>query len=1119
MPRAFVGRDRELAELLAALQDAASGRGSLFLIAGAPGIGKTALADQLAMFAVERGVRVVWGRCWDGGGAPPYAPWTQIIRALVRNYDDDVTCWNLGSGALYIARLVPEITDRLPEAAAVIPSPDSEAARFSLFDAIGRLFRSVSSVEPLMLVLDDIHAADSASLLLLRFLARDVRGSRMLVVGTFRDVDMTRSADGVELLGDLIRDAELLNLQGLSSAETRDLVTILSRAVRSAEKVTAIQEVTEGNPLFVREIVRLLGSRDELQRPGGLTVPIPDSVRAVIQQRLVPLSADAVQMLAAASVVGRDFDLSLVGVASDLSTNGLLGGLSEAVALGLVAEEPVAVGRYRFSHALFREVIYQQIPIPARMQIHRRVGEAIERQFGPDSAEHLGELAHHFANSGPGGDAKACEYAIRAGERAMHSHAYEQAAGHFRQALRLQESAGADENVHCELLLRLGAGQAGAGDYQHARQSYLEAAEIARNVGAPQHLATAALGFGEPQVEGSLVNRQLIELLKEALRVLSPEDHPLRARLLARLSVEYTFSEDTALREPLSQEALDMARRLGDTAALGSTLRARWTALWIPDRLDERSALAEEMIHLAWQAGDREMELLGRARRASCSLEAGHAQSAEADIAAHARLADELRMPVHQWNSTTMRGMLALLHGSFDEAEQLAQQALSLQPDRPTAQFANLYQLALIRWEQDRLGELRSAWQRLVEQFPQVALARAWLALVEVQVGHDDIARTELRTVVNALADPPRDGLWLPTLPVASLVCARLNDSDAAASLYPILLPYAERNITFGVPQPVICLGSASLHLALLATVTCRWEVAETHFAAAQLAHDRLRARAFHARADYESARMLIRRGRATDRGQAERLLDRALGTASVLGMAEMESQVQRLRQLATSHGVTADRAADIVGQADLARGNLFRREGDYWTIAYQGKLVRLRDAKGLHYLARLLANPGRELHAVDIEAEAAPIAHPAASSPRYWGQNAELEVRTDLGDAGELLDTQAKAAYKARLRELQAELDEAESFNDPGRVIQAREEMDFLVSELARAVGLGGRNRRAASHAERARLNVTRAIRSAIANIDRANQSLGQHLSTTIRTGRYCSYTPDPRVTIDWEL
>jgi len=316
-----------------------------------------------------------------------------------------------------------------------------------------------------------------------------------------------------------------------------------------------------------------------------------------------------------------------------------------------------------------------------------------------------------------------------------------------------------------------------------------------------------------------------------------------------------------------------------------------------------------------------------------------------------------------------------------------------------------------------------------------------------------------------------------------------------------------------------MCLGAASLHLALLATVMCRWELAETHFTTAQVEHDRLRARAFCARIDYEWARMLIRRGRAADRAQAEHLLDRALGAASALGMAEVENQVQRLRQLVTSHGVTADQAADIVGQADLAASNFFRSEGDYWTIAYEGKMVRLRDSKGLHYLARLLANPGRELHAVDIEAEAAPVAPPAASSLRHWGQNAELGVRADLGDAGELLDTQAKAAYKARLQELQTELDEAESFNDAGRATRAREEMDFLVTELARAVGLGGRDRRAASHAERARLNVTRAIRSAIANIDRANQPLGRHLSTTIRTGRYCSYAPDPRAPIDWEL
>jgi hypothetical protein len=192
--------------------------------------------------------------------------------------------------------------------------------------------------------------------------------------------------------------------------------------------------------------------------------------------------------------------------------------------------------------------------------------------------------------------------------------------------------------------------------------------------------------------------------------------------------------------------------------------------------------------------------------------------------------------------------------------------------------------------------------------------------------------------------------------------------------------------------------------------------------------------------------------------------------------------------------------------------GNTFRREGEYWTVAYGGSVVRLKDSKGLRHLARLLAHPGRELHVVDLEA--------ADGSPAGSGEPAgagELEGRRDLGDAGAMLDATAKAAYKARLGELRAEIEEAEGCNDPARAAKARDELDFLVAELARAVGLGGRDRRAASHAERARLNATRAIRAAMANLARANPALGRHLSATIRTGRYCSYTPDPRTPISW--
>jgi hypothetical protein len=233
------------------------------------------------------------------------------------------------------------------------------------------------------------------------------------------------------------------------------------------------------------------------------------------------------------------------------------------------------------------------------------------------------------------------------------------------------------------------------------------------------------------------------------------------------------------------------------------------------------------------------------------------------------------------------------------------------------------------------------------------------------------------------------------------------------------------------------------------------------------------------------------------------------------------EGHVARLGEM-----VSAGRRGDLVEDAPTqtagrpfeAGRNLFRREGEYWTIAYEGAVVHLRDAKGLRHLARLLADPGREFHVVDLEAADGQPAPPARRRSRAGGGEPELVARRDLGDAGLLLDATAKAAYQARLAEFEEELEEAERFNDSARVALARQEREFLVRELGRAVGLGGRDRRAASHAERARLNATRAIRAAMANLARANPALGRHLAVTIRTGRYCAYTPDPRLPIAWE-
>jgi AAA ATPase domain len=1111
--RAFVGRDREVAELLAGLEDAVGGRGRLFMVFGEPGIGKTWLAEHVATHAIRQGTRVLWGRCWEGGGAPPFWPWRQMIRALAEDLDQQaLTAW-LGTGAAQVAQLVPGLADRVGTTTTpAVPSPGSDAARFLLFEAVTGLFRRAASAQPLLLILDDLHAADEPSVLLLQFLARELRGARLLVVATCREVVVRGPAGIGEAVGELVREGQLLNLRGLDRGAVRALIETLSGVVPSQARVAAVHERTEGNPLFVREAVRLLATEAALEWPGR-AVPIPGTIRAVIGRRLAPLSADAVQVLSAAAVVGREFDLSLVGPASDLPAERVLGGLSEAVALG-IAEEP-GTGGYRFSHALIGEVLYERLPIPARMQLHQRVGEAIERQYGTGTGAHLAELARHFAEAAAAGEAtKALAYARRAGDRAMGVYAYEQAAVEYQRALRALSFAGPDEPVRCELLLRLGAAQARAGNYQQAKDSCLQAAEIGRRLGAPEQLARAALGFGERQVEGGLVNRQLVALLQEALDALGPKDSALRARLLARLSLEFTFSDETDRIESLSREAVAMARRLADPAALRTALDSRWMAVWGPDGLEERTALAEEVLQRAWETGDREMELDGHAVRAACSLERGDTRALQAEIAAHARLTEELPMAVHRWAATTMGVLQALLHGSFEDAERLADEALSLQPRRPNVMFSHLVQVALLRWEQGRLGELRGVLQAVVDQFPRAAFARAWLSLADAELGDDDDARRGLRSLTEQLPQQPRNGIWLPAVALAAVLSTRLNEPEAAGSLYPLLGPYAGHVVAFTASQPVVCYGSASFYLGLLATAPASWAEAAGHFEAAVAAHHRLGARPWLARSRYEYARMLLARGQAADRHRALGLLDRALASASSLGMAAVAEQAKAL-QAAQAGGPPP--AQPTAAAAGVAR-NLFRREGEYWTVAYDGEVVRLKDAKGLRHLARLLAQPGRELLATDLEAADRGPAAAAPVGPGGRARGGELEARPDLGDAGALLDAEAKAAYRARLEELRAELEEAEGFNDPERAARARAEREFLTAELARAVGLGGRDRRAASHAERARLNATRAIRGAIANLARANPSLGRHLAATVRTGRYCSYVPDPRAPIAWE-
>lgn len=1091
--RLFIGRDAEMAELSAGLRDAIGGRGGLFLIAGEPGIGKTMLAEQLAALAEAQGALTLWGRCWEGGGAPAYWPWTQILRPLMepRNSDD--------AGLVQL----------LPELSASESAPRPASTRFGLFAAVAALLERASSERPLLVILDDLHAADPASLLLLRFVAGGLRGRRLLIIATYRGLEAER-ADLAEALGALVRDGHGIRLQGFDRTEAARYVERLTGSAASADEVSRICDATGGNPLFIREMVRLMKTG---AGGGWRGAGLSEGIRAVIQQRLAALGADAVRVLSVAAVLGQDFELPLVGRVAGLDADQVRQAIAQAERLDLVGRVPGSDSSLRFSHGLAREVLYGDLPGAARRELHASVAAAIEQMYGADLKRHFGELAYHYAQTAAGGPSpKAAEYARRAGDRALASYAYEEAIHQYRRALDAVAMPSPDESLVCALLLRLGEAQARSGSYQEARGTFVRAADVARRLGDSEALAGAALGVGDPQVEGGIVDQQLLALLREALEALSPQDGALRARLLARLSLELTFADDPALREnlrdSLSRDALAMARRLEDPGALSIALRARWLARWAPDGLEERSALSEDMLVLARDADDRELELVARARRITCSMEAGDTLAVETDIAAHARLAEELRMPYHEWAAVTMRAGWALLQGSFDAAESLAERASMLLAGRPNARLAHLNQTTIIRWEQGRLAELREIWQAMAERFPQAGISRGWLVLADCEEGREDAAAMRLRTLVDALPELPRNGLWLASLAVAALAAARLRDRDAASALYPLLRPYADRTIVIMMPHPTASFGSAELYLGLLAAAAARWDEAGEHFGAALRTNAALGAAAFLARTQCAYAGMLSSPGHATDQARARSLLDQAAAAADRLGMTSLLRDCARLRQ---PQGEAAP-AAPASGER-----NVLRREGEYWTVAYDDSTVRLRDSKGLRLIARLLGAPGREVHAVDLEAEAAPKPKPQAVPQRP--EPTGMTVRAGLGDAGELLDARAKAEYKSRLDDLREDLEEAERFNDTARAAKIKAEIDFLIRELARAVGLGGRDRKAASHAERARLNVTRAIRAALDNIARVHPALGRHLRSTIRTGMYCSYTPDPRAPITWEL
>lgn len=1059
-PAVVVGRDAELRTVSAALSQLEQGHGQSIFLSGEPGIGKSTLARLAAAAAESRGIPVFWGFAWETGGAPAYWPWTQLLRPMVERFVPG-------------AELTDKLGQVLPETA---PNRDlqlqPEQARFLLLEAVRALLESFARHTPLMLIFEDLHAADNDSLQMLQHVAKHLPSMPVLLLGTFREVDARTSQDTAPLWKS-VRDANVLRLKRLAEDDVRQYLKDTGSTADDTF-VKRLFDATAGNPLFVEELTEMLAKQGAATTG---TMRLPATVQQVIGQQLGQLPTAICEALATASVLGRNFNLLALVELTGGDRHSLTGAMRTALEADIVT--PLSAERWEFTHVLYRDVLYQDLEPSRREELHRSRAETLRRRIDAGESERWAELATHLDATGSDFRNKAIHAWREAGRRAAARLAFDEAVRSFQRALQtFGDGPRFPPAERYALILDLASALLTKGDVDAGRQLCREAYTIACALQDAGLMSEAALTYGSVIVVAK-VDRELVAMLQESLAVLPDEDTVTRARVSARLAAAMQPALDPSEPMRMAWEAIALARTTGDERVLYDVLKSAVSALMDFAVADERVPLNQEVAALARRFGDIPGEFRSNLRLMIDASELGERAMMDDIIETCARIAQRIRLPHYQWRVASAHAMQAMIEGQFqkaskflDEAEQLAEEAgdLGARMTIPLQRFVILYD-----WDSPQATRFEVIQRQLSEVFatmPDAEIyARPLFASYFYRTGKTETGRSITDEYLIQRIFAGGDRFCVARLGEVALM---QGDLALAARVLRKLRPYESRCATMGLMGSHWA-GPVDYTMGILCVALERYDEAGTHFDAALEIARRMRAQPMVARI-YEGKSKL-----------AQLLGD----TEAARRYATESDKIARRLHLRSTQGAPADTTNDPAPAAsDIDHDNFaMRLEGDVWAVRFRDRSALVRDSKGLQMLARLVTQPDQEIHVLDL-------AGAGSDGP-------------DGGDSGPALDDQARRQYRERVRELQEELDEANELNDQGRMDAIQGELDFIASELSRAFGLGGRERRSGSAAERARVNVRRRIKDAIQRIEEQLPDAGRYLDNTIKTGSYCRYSP----------